>query len=47
MGTREGSIIITNTAAGEWFLYGGALAVLVGSLATFILLIRSRFLHNP
>jgi hypothetical protein len=47
MGTHAGSIIITNTAAGEWFLYGGALAVLVGSLATFILLTRSRFLSSP
>jgi hypothetical protein len=46
MGTHEGSIIITNTAAGEWFLYGGTLAVLVGSLATFILLTRSRFLSG-
>jgi hypothetical protein len=43
MGTHAGSVIITNTAAGEWFLYGGALAVLVGSLATFLLLARLRF----
>ena len=47
MGTHEGSIIITNTMAGEWFLYGGTLAVLVGSLATFFLLTRSRFLSGP
>jgi hypothetical protein len=47
MGTHEGSIIITNTVAGEWFLYGGTLAVLVGSLATFALLTRSRFLSGP
>jgi hypothetical protein len=43
MGTHAGSVIITNTAAGEWYLYGGALAVLGGSLATFLLLTRSRF----
>ncbi len=42
MGTHAGSIIITGTKAGEWYLYGGTLAVLVGSLATFVLLIRLR-----
>jgi hypothetical protein len=42
MGTHAGSVIITNTAAGEWYLYGGTLAVLCGSLATFVLLSRSR-----
>ena len=47
MGTRAGTIIITNTAAGQWFLYGGTLAVLVGSLATFYLLARSRYLPGP
>jgi uncharacterized membrane protein len=42
MGTHGGSVIITGTTAGEWYLYGGTLAVLVGSLATFVLLIRLR-----
>lgn len=43
MGTHAGSVIITNTGAGQWYLYGGTLAVLGGSLATFVLLTRSRF----
>ena len=42
MGTHGGSVIITNTAAGEWYLYGGTLAVLVGSLAALILLTFTR-----
>ncbi|HEX3960819.1 MAG TPA: hypothetical protein VHZ03_30065 [Trebonia sp.] len=42
IGTHGGSVIITNTAAGEWYLYGGTLSVLLGSLATFVLLTRLR-----
>jgi hypothetical protein len=42
MGTHGGSVIITGTAAGEWYLYGGTLSVLLGSLATFVLLTRLR-----
>jgi hypothetical protein len=30
----NGSVIITATTAGEWYLYGGALACVVGSVAT-------------
>jgi hypothetical protein len=30
MGTHQGSVIITNTAAGKWYLYGGALAACAG-----------------
>ena len=47
MGTHGGSVIITNTAAGECYLYGGTVAVLIGSLAAFILLTRSRFQSVP
>lgn len=31
MGTRAGSVIITNTAAGQWYLYGGALGAALGA----------------
>jgi hypothetical protein len=41
-GTHSGSVIITNTTAGQWYLYGGTVAVLAGSLTAFILLTRSR-----
>jgi Family of unknown function (DUF6113) len=37
----NGSIIITNTAAGQWYLYGGSLAALVGAAAAFTLWTRS------
>jgi hypothetical membrane protein len=32
----NGSVIITATAAGEWYLYGGALASAVGASAAFL-----------
>jgi hypothetical protein len=41
-GTHTGSVAITNTAAGKWYLYGGTLSVLVGCLVAFVLLTRSR-----
>ena len=47
MGTHGGSIIITNTAAGEWYLYGGTLAVLVGSLATLIVMTLTKGPGGP
>jgi hypothetical protein len=47
MGTHAGSVIITNTAAGEWYLYGGTLSVLVSAPATFFLLPRSRLGPGP
>jgi hypothetical protein len=40
MGTRQGSVIITNTTAGKWYLYGGALAVVASLLANFALWLR-------
>jgi Family of unknown function (DUF6113) len=42
MGTHQGSVIITNTTAGKWYLYGGALAVVASLLASFALLLRAR-----
>jgi hypothetical protein len=33
----NGSVIITESAAGEWFLYGGAVACLIGSVAAFVI----------
>ena len=32
----NGSVVITQTAAGEWFLYGGALACVLGSVGAFV-----------
>jgi len=40
MGTHQGSVIITNTTAGKWYLYGGALAVVASLLANFVLWLR-------
>lgn len=35
LGTAGGSVIITATAAGEWYLYGGVLACLAGIATSF------------
>jgi hypothetical protein len=40
MGTHQGSVIITNTTAGKWYLYGGALAAVASLLANFVLWLR-------
>jgi hypothetical protein len=37
MPKSNGSVIITATAAGEWYLYGGALAAAVGAVSSFFL----------
>jgi hypothetical protein len=42
MGRPNGSIIITNTAAGQWYLYGGSLAAVSGTVASYILWVRGR-----
>jgi hypothetical protein len=47
MGTHEGSVIITNTAAGKWYLYGGTLSVLLAASVTFALLTRQRLASLP
>jgi hypothetical protein len=41
MPKSNGSVIITATSAGEWYLYGGALAAAVGAVASFFLRYRS------
>jgi hypothetical protein len=35
MPKSNGSVIITATSAGEWYLYGGALGCAAGAVATF------------
>ena len=36
----NGSVIITATAAGEWYLYGGALGCVLGSVAAYFTRLR-------
>ena len=36
----NGSVIITATAAGEWYLYGGALGCAAGTVTAFFLRVR-------
>jgi hypothetical protein len=35
MGTRGGSVLITDTAAGKWFLFGGSACGVAGALFAF------------
>jgi len=42
MGRPNGSIIITGTSAGEWYLYGGSLGAVTGVAAAYILRARAR-----
>jgi hypothetical protein len=42
MATPGGSVVITNTAAGKWFLYGGALCAAAGVVVAFARTPRSR-----
>ena len=42
MATPGGSVVITNTAAGKWYLYGGAAGAAAGVLVAFAGLPRSR-----
>jgi hypothetical protein len=35
-GTQGGSVLITNTTAGEWFLFGGAACAAGGALAAYL-----------
>lgn len=35
-----GSVIIANTSAGEWYLYGGSVCVLLGLGAAFVVSVR-------
>jgi hypothetical protein len=36
MGTEGGSVLITNTASGKWFLFGGAASAAVGCLIGYL-----------
>ena len=38
--TAAGSVIVTNTTAGEWYLYGGATCAALGVVASFSLRLR-------
>jgi hypothetical protein len=40
MPASNGSVIITNTTPGKWYLYGGTLSVAVGVVLSFVLLAR-------
>ena len=42
MATPGGSVVITNTAAGKWFLYGGSACAAAGVLVAFAAKPRSR-----
>jgi hypothetical protein len=42
MPSSHGSVIITNTTAGKWYLYGGAIAAVAGATTTFVLWARSQ-----
>lgn len=35
MGTPGGSVLITNTTAGKWYLYGGSVCAAAGAVAAF------------
>jgi hypothetical protein len=41
-GTQGGSVLITNTMAGEWFLFGGAAGAAVGCLLAYVRWARPR-----
>ena len=42
MPRSNGSVIITATSAGEWYLYGGALAAAAGAATAFFTWLRAR-----
>jgi hypothetical protein len=42
MGTPGGSVLITNTTAGEWFLFGGSVCGAIGVVLCFVLWSPSR-----
>ena len=44
MPTAQGSVIVTNTAAGEWYLYGGSVCA---ALAVVVALVRRRRATAP
>ena len=42
MPSSHGSVIITNTTAGKWYLYGGAVAAVAGATVAFVLRARGQ-----
>jgi Family of unknown function (DUF6113) len=42
MPSSHGSVIITNTTAGEWYLYGGAIAAVAGATTVFVVWARGK-----
>jgi hypothetical protein len=36
----NGSVVVTASAAGEWYLYGGALACLIGAVTSYFIRLR-------
>jgi hypothetical protein len=36
MGTKGGSVVITDSSAGKWFLFGGAATAVAGAVAAFV-----------
>jgi hypothetical protein len=46
MATPGGSVVITNTSAGKWFLYGGAVCVAAGVVTSFAWQSRARQLGS-
>jgi hypothetical protein len=47
MPDAQGSVIITNTPAGEWYLYGGAISAAIGIAAVFAIWIRGQSGTKP
>ena len=47
MPSSHGSVIITNTTAGKWYLYGGALAAAAGATTAFVLRARAPSRPRP
>jgi hypothetical protein len=46
-GTQGGSILVTSTTAGEWFLFGGAACAAVGCLLSYIRWSRAGLPRKP
>ena len=42
MPVSNGSVIITNTAAGRWYLYGGTVTAVAAGLLSFVVMIRGQ-----
>jgi hypothetical protein len=47
MPSHNGSVIITNTTAGKWYLYGGALAAAAGATTVFVVWAHGQSRRRP